>query len=499
DSGSRPAHDILMGYVEDMNLYGYLLERFDREHVLLVRDLRALVAFINMIKQADMADPGIGLEDLMKEMDLRRIHGMPIKGEMATMSQDGVRIYTAHSSKGLEFHTVILPFCLDQKSWPVRRKGEVIRIPTEIFKSREKVEEKNQLKQLELYDELRLFYVASTRAKSDIIYSATPAGKTGISRFFEKMNIEPVPASPDDEASFLARYLERETDGDLFRNADDVLRDMVRGMSLNPTSVNNYLQCRRKFLYDNVLRLPGKKNQHLIFGNCAHKALEEVYSEFMDTGVFPAFGIFKDHFIRELEYQGAARSVRKWCLAKLERTADWYTEQSRTPVMPLGLENKIEIAMPEGLRFRGTFDKIEPDGENAVKVVDYKTGKPDDHIKAIANCRDLAAPECDDYYRQLVAYKLLYEEKEGRSGKYVSRGVLQFLEPVGRGVKKYSMVKGTYRSEEVAFTGTQVAELRDLLMKCWREIQDLEFRKLEKRDHRHRCARCEYDNICWGG
>jgi DNA helicase-2/ATP-dependent DNA helicase PcrA len=499
DSGSRPAHDMLMGYVADMNIYGYLLERFDSEHVLLVRDLRALVAFINMVKQADMADPGIGLEDLMGEMDLRRMHNMPIKGEMATMSQDGVRIYTAHSSKGLEFHTVILPFCLDQKSWPVRKKGEVIRVPAEIFKSREKVREKNQLKQLELYDELRLFYVASTRAKSDIIYSATPAGKSVISRFFEKMDIEPVLSSPDDEASFLLRYLKREPESELYRKADDVLRDMVKGMALNPTSVNNYLQCRRKFLYDNVLRLPGKKNQHLIFGNCAHKALEEVYSDFMASGVFPDFGSFRDHFIRELEYQGAARSVRKWCLAKLEKTADWYAGQSSDPVMPLGLENKIEISLPDGLRFRGTFDKIEPDGEDAVKVVDYKTGKPDDHIKAIANCRDLASAECDDYYRQLVAYKLLYEEKHGYSGKRVSRGVLQFLEPVGSDVKKYSMVKGTYRDQEVVFTDGQVSELRDLLARCWREIRDLEFAKLEQRDHRHRCVRCEYDNICWGG
>jgi DNA helicase-2/ATP-dependent DNA helicase PcrA len=497
DAANRPVHDILLRYVNDTRLYGFILDRYEDDKVLRVRDLRALVSFINMVKQADLSDPALGLEDFMWEMDLREVHGMPLKGKMATLSQDGVRVYTAHASKGLEFHTVFLPFCLEQKSWPVRRKGEVVRIPPDIYKSRERVDEKEKIKLLDYYDELRLFYVASSRAKARLVYTATPAEKVIMSRFFEHMDIEPKQASPGDEEKFLSQFLKVENRLDPFRDTGEILKDMVTRLSLNPTSLNNYIQCKRKFLYDNVLMLPGRKNQHLVFGNCAHRALEETYMYFMDKGKFPDFPVFKNSFRKELEYEGVSEAIKNWCFVKLDQLEDWYAKASRDPVMPLDLENKLEISLPEGLVFRGTFDKIEKEDEGAIRVIDYKTGKPDKHIKAIRNCRDVFSYECDDYYRQLISYKMLYERSKGKkTNEVVAKGVLQFLEKTGETVKKYELEKGTYRDEVVELSDSMVEELEKVLMQCWRGIQALDFNKLPERDEK-RCGRCEYNSICW--
>lgn len=497
DSANRPVHDMLMKFVDDARLYKFILERYSDDKVLRVRDLRAMVSFINMVKMSDLANPALGLSDFMREMELREIHGMSVKGKLATMSQDGVRIYTAHASKGLEFYTVFLPFCLDSRNWPTRRKGHVVPMPLEIYKSRERVKEKSKLKDLHFYDELRLFYVASTRAKANLIYTATPAEKVVMSQFFEKMSLNPSSGACSDEEDLFRTFLDVSGSKDPFTGTEEILMDLVSTLTLNPTSLNNYINCRRKFLYDNVLRLPGKKNQHLIFGNCAHKALEDVYSLYMETNEFPAFGVFKDSFNRELDYQGASNAIRNWCSARLEQLADWYRKEAKDPVMPIDLENKIEINMPDGLVFRGTFDKIEEDTAGRIKVVDYKTGKPDKHVKAIVNCRDLESHKCDDYYRQLIAYKLLYD-RSGKDKGVVSRGVLQFLEKTGATVKKYGLEKGNYRNEEIELTDGMVEELEKLLARCWRDIRGLKFDKLAERDGKERCSRCEYDHICWG-
>ncbi|MBD3426234.1 MAG: AAA family ATPase [Candidatus Omnitrophica bacterium] len=496
-AADQPVHDLLLRYVNDMRIYGYILTKYEEDQVLRVRDLRALVSFINMVKQADLANPALGLDEFMNEMELREVHGIPIKGEMATLSQDGVRVYTAHASKGQEFHTVFLPFCLQHKSWPVRKKGEVVRIPPQIYKSREKVDEKEKIKLLDYYDELRLFYVASSRAKARVIYTATPAEKVIISQFFEDMKIEPELASPSEEEEFLANFLKQVEKPDPFEGTAVILRDMVKRLSLNPTSLNNYLQCKRKFLYDNVLLLPGRKNQHLVFGNCAHKALEVTYTEFMGKGRFPAFSVFREAFKKELGYEGVSDTIKTWCYDKLDQLEDWYSRQSREPVMPVDLENKLEVSLPEGLVFRGTFDKIEREAPGEIKVVDYKTGKPDKHVKAIANCRDVSRYECDDYYRQLIAYKMLYERAKGkRLNEKVTKGVLQFLEKTGRTIKKYSLEKGAYREEVVELADSMVEEFEKVLMRCWRSIQALDFDKLPERDP-ERCGRCEYEAICW--
>lgn len=500
DAGNRPVHDMLMRYVEDTGLYRFILQQYEADKVLRVRDLRSLVSFVNMVKKADLASPAMGLDDFTEELELRDMHGMPIQGEVATLSQDGVRIYTAHKSKGLEFYTVFLPFCLQQKSWPLRTKPDVIPLPADVYKSKERVTEKSKIKLLDLYDELRLFYVASARAKSHLIYTATPAEKVIISPFLNHLGIEPKSGSPADEEKFLAGFLKTSREKDPFTDTSKILKDIVSQLTLNPTSLNNYITCGRKFLYGNVLMLPGKRNQHLTFGNCAHRALEETYTSYMENKKFPTFNFFKKCFKRELEYQGINDSIKNWCLDRLETLKDWYNKESRSPVMPLDLENKLEITLPEGIVFRGTFDKIEKEDKGAVRVIDYKTGKPDDHVKALANCRDLSKCACDDYLRQLVAYKMLYERsRRPRDEKHtVVKGVLQFLEPVSRTVNKYDLEKGEYRNEAVNLTGKMVAELEKVIMDSWRDMQSLKFEKLPERDGKDKCARCEYDSICWG-
>jgi len=499
DASSRPVHDMLMRYIEDTGLYRFILKKYEKDRVLQIRDLRSLVSFINKIKESDLANPALGLDDFTEELELREIHDMPLQGKLATLSQDGVRIYTAHKAKGLEFYSVFIPFCLQQKSWPLRKKADVIPLPPDIYKSKEKVEEKGKVRELALYDELRLFYVASTRAKSHLIYTATPAEKVIVSPFLSYVGIEPENASPKDEIGFLGNYLKNRDSGDDLKGAMETVKDMVDNLTLNPTSLNNYIACRRRFFYDNVLMLPGKKNQHLVFGNCAHKALEEVYAVFVESGKFPSFTAFKNSFKKELEYQGVSNEVKTWCLDKLETLEDWYRAESKSPVMPIELENKLEIELPEKLTFRGTFDKIEEESPGRIRVVDYKTGKPDKHIKAIANCRDLSKYECDGYYRQLIAYKMLYESSRAFSKKgTVTKGVLQFLEPVGDTVKKYGLEKGTYRKETVELTDDMVDDLKKVILECWRDIKALKFDKLPERDEKERCSRCAFDSICWG-
>ena len=498
DAKTRPVHDLLMGYIEDVGLYAFMLKNYDKNSVLKIRDLRALVSFINNIKESTLSRPSLTLDDFVNELDLRETHGIPLEGTLATLSQDGVRIYTAHSAKGLEFHTVFMPFCLEQQSWPVRSKPEAVPLPPDVYESKEKIKEKSELKLLKFYDELRLFYVASTRAKATLFYTATPAEKVIVSRFLSHLELEPKCGSPENEEKFLAEFLKGSTERDPFKDIPAVLKDAAARTNLTPTKLNNYLQCRRKFMYNYMLGLPGKKSPHLVFGNCAHKALEETYGYYMRKNKFPVFDFFKKSFKRELEFQGVTETIKKLCLERLEHLSDWFRGESKNPVMPVSLETDLSVSLPEGLTFKGKFDKVEIEKTGGVKVVDYKTGAPDKHVKAVFNCRDLFKNECDDYYRQLVSYKFVFDRNRKKDKKrYVKRGVLQFLEPASKTVKKYGLEKGKYCDIEIDLTDKMVSVLEKLIMESWKNIQALKFEKLPERDGRERCSRCEFDSICW--
>ncbi|NQT90314.1 MAG: ATP-dependent helicase, partial [Candidatus Omnitrophica bacterium] len=426
---TRPVHAILLQYIDDAGVFKYILSEYTDNAILRIRDLRALTSFVNMVKESDLNSPGISLAEFIDEIDTRKEHGTPLTGDLVTETQEGVRVFTAHGSKGLEFHTVVIPFCLQKKNWPMRPKADLIPLPPDIFKTKERAEDKALIRELSLYDETRLFYVASTRAKANLIYTASPTENSISSSYLASIGLH----SPESESqleheeALLVRSLEQTDMKDPFIGTEQVLRDFVANLTLNPTSLNNYITCKRKFLYDNVLMLPSGKRLSLTFGNCVHKALEDTYKYLMEKETFPDFGFFKEAFNRELYYQGVEGSIRLGCQRQVDTLKRWFDRESKVPVVPIGLEKRLAIMLGDDLVFTGKYDKTELLNKKArlVRVVDYKTGAPDDHIRKIdSGIRDLSSDKCDNYLRQLVAYKLLFDkDKDQNRGFRVSEGV----------------------------------------------------------------------------
>jgi DNA helicase II / ATP-dependent DNA helicase PcrA len=498
-----PVHSALLQYIDDAGLYSHILDSYKKDSVLRIRELRSLGSFINMVKESDLSNPAMGLKEFIDIINTRKEHGMPLQGRLVSMSQNGVRIFTAHGCKGLEFHSVLIPFCLQDKNWPIKQRTDKIPLPPDIFKAQERANDKMQVRKLALFDETRLFYVASTRAKSNLIYTASPAEGNISSSYLPFMGLESAQFQFQlDEEEIILQSLKITAKKDPFIGTEAVLSDMVSGLSLNPTSLNNYINCKRKFLYNDILRLPSQKKLGLTFGNCTHKALEETYLYFMKKKGFPDFRFFKDAFLRELRFQGPESAIRSACTRQVDTLKNWFEKESLNPVMPLGLENKLSIMPADDLVFTGKYDKTEPvDNKNSlVRVVDYKTGKPDAHVKNIlSGTKELASPECDGYLRQLVAYKLLYDNDNASSkcGK-VAEGELVFVEPAKTTVIKHGLKKDEFIKLIVPITDDMVSELQIVITNCWKSIKALEFSRLSEYDDKvDKCGGCDYKNICW--
>lgn len=502
DARTKTVHTILLNYIKDAGIFKFILKEYALKDILKIRELRAITSFVNMIKNADIAKPGIRLDDFMLEIKARHDHNLALQGNLVTMTQDGVRVYTAHGSKGQEFHSVMIPFCLQNKNWPARPIPEKIPLPAALFKAKEKIREKALIKQLALYDETRLFYVAITRSKSNLIFTASPTESTISSSYLTNLDIPKESPEYIDEEEVLVKSLDLTDLEDPFIGTEAVLKDMTNNLSLNPTRVNNYIMCKRKFLYNDVLKLPGAKKKSLVFGNSVHKALEETYGEYKKRAVFPAFKFFLEKFEKELEIQGVDESIERDCLNKANGAAakNWFDAASKNPVMPVDLEKKLIITLQDNIIFTGKYDKVEwfDEKRKLVRIVDYKTGKPDEHLKKIYDCHDLRSEDCDGYLRQLACYKLLYEKDRLESrGRRVSHGVLVFIEPVSQDIKKLGYKKGDYVSLAVDIPDNMVKDMEDIIIDIWDSIKNLRFEKLKARD-KDKCGKCDYDDICWG-
>lgn len=501
DPNAKTVHSLLLGYIKDAGLVKYVIREYRSRDVLRIRELRAITSFVNMVKEEDTARPGIRLEEFMRDIKTKREHGLGISGTLVTMTQDGVRVFTAHGSKGTEFYSVIIPFFLEGKSWPLKMHADYIPVPSDLFSGMERAQDKKTKKLLHLFDETRLFYVAATRAKANLILTASPDEDSVLSPFASHLGA--VPAGRHQAEEDVLKEFASVTDScDPFIGTEEVLKDMIRNMALNPTRLNNYIDCRRKFLYNDVLKIPGMKKASLVFGNCVHKALEETYKALGDTGAFPPFELFRNEFEKELKRQGVDRSIELHCTAQeqMDKLKKWFETARKDPVVPLGLEKKLIITVGDNIIFRGKYDKMEwqDQASSSVRIIDYKTGKPDKHIKKMAECSDIASPSCDGYLRQLVAYKLLFERSGAESkGRKATHGVLVFIEPAGDGMKKLGYSKGDYVSRSVEVTDQMRDRLEELIKDVWNDIKALRFEKLSCRD-KDKCDNCDYDEMCWG-
>jgi len=499
NSQFKPAHTVLMEYVEEARIYKYILEKYNKDDVMRIRDLRALSSFINMVKSSDVSNPGITLKDFVEEIRTRNQHGMALEGELVTMTQNGVRIFTAHGSKGREFHSVIIPFCLQDKSWPIKPRPDTIPFPPGLIRDTERVDNKERIKELRLYDETRLFYVAVSRAKNNIIFTASPEESSVSSVFLHRLSMKP--QTPDlKEEDIMVDFLEKTNLAEPFIGTEEILGDIVKDMTLNPTGLDNYLRCRRKFLYDNVLMLPSAKKQSLMFGNAVHSGLEHLYREYMRTNRFPDFQFFKEKFTESLKFQGPEKAIELRCREQFEGLKKYYDKSAKKLIKPIGLENKMPVNI-DGVIFTGKYDKLELEDEKnkLVRVVDYKTGQPNKHARGIFDVNSLESEECDGYLRQLVCYKLLYERDKTRQDKNmaVSHGMLVFVEPAKNDLRKYGIKEGEPTEFKVNLTDEMVDEIAGIIKNAWNNIQGLHFEKLSERN-KNKCGNCDFDHICWG-
>lgn len=499
DSAARPLHDILMGFIEDSGLYKFLIEKYGKNRIVITRELRALASFISMAKDLSLSRPDLSLSSFLDELETMKTHNIPISGHLVSATQDGVRVITAHASKGLEYDTCFIPFCIQDKSWPLKPYPERLPLPPEILKRQSASPDKAGRGRLSFFDETRLFYVASSRAKSNLFFTSSPSEKNVTSSFFNNLKA-PLQKSELKEEVMLKEFFEKSGDSLELENTEDILRDLVKNLILTPTKLNKFLRCRRQFFYDSLLLLPGRKNASIVFGNCAHKGLEDTYLAYKKEGGFPDFDFFKKIFLTELKFQGVNKKIENSCRVKLESLKGWFEKTRQNPVVPINLEKKKRITLKNGIIFTGKYDKVEFEDEKngLVRIVDYKTGKPDKHIKAIDGTKSLASEKCDDYFRQLVAYKMLYERDTYEPAKFkVSSGVLAFLEPVADESRKYGLKKGSFVDKKVAVTDKMVDELEGVIQRAWKDLSGLRFEKLPKRDYK-KCRTCAFDAMCWG-
>jgi DNA helicase-2/ATP-dependent DNA helicase PcrA len=406
----RRTGEVLYGFLQWSGLLGRLAKEASAEAEAKVRNI---ARFFETVKAyGDVAEHD-RVPAFVAHLELLREAGDDPAVAEALLDEDAVHVLTVHKAKGLEFPHVFLVGCAESK-FPLQRRGEPLSLPEELVKE----DPAGAGAGGHVLEERRLFYVAMTRARDELVLTSAADYGTSRARKVSRFVVEaldlPSPrplgrrTSPVEALARNAPAPEPASPVDVPIPEDERLR-------LSYAQVDDWETCPLKYRYVHVLRVPLLAHHAIVYGHAVHEAVRRHFEARLAGRPFSADDLvaaFRSAWVSEgflsREHEEERRRAGE---AMLRR---FHMEEDRAPWSPTAVEQAFVFDV-ERTRVQGRYDLvIERGGE--VAIVDFKTGDVRDQKAADKRARESL---------QLDVYALAHLRTKGRLPERVE---LRFLE-----------------------------------------------------------------------
>lgn len=485
---ARDANLVLSAWFElvmtDSGYLPWILTQSDK--VDLVTSINSLYREVTALVEQK---PDARLDDFLLNIATLQEHNIAITKEDLNVEQAAVHLSTVHKAKGQEWLYVFLVRCVDGK-WGNTTQRNILPLPSGIVKHTDlSHKERNE-------DDRRLFYVALTRTKQNMIITYPETVITNNrskemlgSVFIEEIKphtrgvIDAISQSVASESdTFLAQLLEPAAPVKRSDEERAFFRKLVADLPLSVTALNIYLKSPEQFVTEVLLRVPTAVSPHLAFGTAMHRALEAWNRALLRNGTVPALDHVLEVFTQNLSELPLSQPELDLRLNHgREVLTAYYQERKSLATKPLYIERQFGYGFNktylDDIPLSGRIDRVDwiDEARNTAHVIDYKTGKPRTEgeiegktVSAELSDREKELPESirGPYKRQLLFYKLL-AELDPSFGPTIETGAFEFVEP--------DKQNGKFITRTFSLPDEAVSDLKDLIQEVMHEIRSLAF------------------------
>lgn len=433
----------------------------EEKHAIAPIDLIALTEFYEHTKKADDDGASYGLRQFLDDIAYREEYGLPLHYAIPHMVENGVSLMTAHASKGLEFHTVILAD-FREGQWEGRRVPPRFSLPDHLIFGKCENDEAS------IEDERRLAYVAWTRAKKTLIISCPKRIVRGDreedcapSAFVSEGEIEEKREESDEKSAEVHVGPLAHPPIILDGHLEAFLRQRLESFELSVTALNRFLQSPESFFWEDMLAVPKAKSAELAYGSSVHAALEAWGKKVQrqETCSFEEmFAAFREHLHRsEILTKRSREELMHLGSEALHR----YYETRLQSQIPIIFATELRLAGKlHDVRLKGLLDRIDLEVKDGARIhiLDYKTGAPKTE-------NQVRSGYGGSLFRQLVFYNILCRISPAMIGYVPLSFTLEFI---GERTEEPRRVTCTITEEDTR-------NLETLIREVWRKIHALDF------------------------
>lgn len=173
----------------------------------------------------------------------------------------------------------------------------------------------------------------------------------------------------------------------------------IEELRLSVSKTKTFIDCKKKFKFTYIQKLPRKTWEFHLFGQFCHKVLEDFHRAYI-------IGKSKNPYHIEMEIAFKAALIEfKGRMTKQMKKDCWdiingYLKLLLKNKMPnvIDVEKNFNLNIGENIILNGMIDRIQIDDDNIIHVADYKTTKNKKYLK-------------NDWFQLLTyAYVLLLED-----------------------------------------------------------------------------------------
>ena len=454
----RRTGEVLYTFLQRSGLLGRMAREATAENEARVRNI---ARFFDVVKgYGDVAEHD-RVPAFVEHLDLLREAGDDPAVAEPDVDEDAVHVLTVHKAKGLEFPLVFIVGCAEQK-FPLQRRGEPLALPDALL--RETLDPGSS----HLHEERRLFYVAMTRARDELVLTSAQDYGTGRQRKLSRFVVEaldlPSPSPVPRKSRALEMLARNQPSPEMPPPVDQPLSEQeILRLSFN--QIDDYETCPLKYRYVHVLRVPLLTHHSVVYGHAVHQAVQRMFEARLAgfpfgegdlVASFRAAWVSEGFLSREHEERRLAAGE-----VALRRFA---AEQAAAPWSPTAVEQEFQFSVGRN-RVQGRYDLvIERDGE--VAIVDFKTG--DIRDQAAADRRAAESLQLDIYaLAQLMT-----------AGRLPDRVELRFLESGLVGSRRPTQEETSATEERILAVATAIRRREFSARPTWMACGQCPFREI---------------------